>query len=84
MALSQVKKSRNSVDRHVNRLYLLETNFKLVLKDPEQNNVQEVMKEGTCGPKWEAVELAKVRWIRYVPGINWRRGSVKYSDIYLM
>ena len=77
-------KSRNSVDRLVNRLYLLETNFKLVLKDPEQNNVQEVMKEGTCGPKREAAELAKVPWIRYVPGINWRRGSVKYSDIYLM
>ena len=26
----------------------LETNFKFVLKDPEQYNVQEVMKEGTC------------------------------------
>ena len=48
-------KSRNTVDR----LYPLETNFKFVLKDPEQNNLQEVMKEGTFKPKREAAELAK-------------------------
>ena len=58
-------KSRNPVDR----LYPLETNFKFVLKDSEQNKVQEVMKEGTCRPKREAAELAKVR-MRYAPGIN--------------
>ena len=62
-------KSRNTVDRPVNRLYPLETNFKFVLKDSEQNKVQEVMKEGTCRPKREVAELAKVR-IRYAPGIN--------------
>ena len=39
-------KSRNTVDRPVNRLYPLETKFKFVLKDSEQNKVQEVMKEG--------------------------------------
>ena len=71
------------VDRPVNRLYPLETNFKFVLKDSEQNKVQEVMKEGTCRPKREAAELAKVR-MRYAPGINWRGGSVKYSDTFLM
>ena len=37
-------KSRNTVGRPANRLYLLETNFKFVSKDPEQNKVQEVMK----------------------------------------
>ena len=57
------------VDRPVNRLYPLETNFKFVLKDSEQNKVQEVMKEGTCRPKRKAAELAKVR-MRYTPGIN--------------
>ena len=57
------------VDRPVNRLYPLETNFKFVLKDSEQNKVQEVMKEGTCRPKREAEELAKVR-MRYAPGID--------------
>ena len=41
------------------------------------------MKEGTCRPKREAAELAKVR-MRYPPGIDWRGGSVKYSDTYLM
>ena len=41
------------------------------------------MKEGTCRPKQEAAELAKV-WTRYAPGINFRGGSVKYSDTYLM
>ena len=61
--------SRNTVDRPVNRLYPLETNFKFVLKDSEQNKVQEVMKEGTCRPKREAEELAKVR-MRYAPGID--------------
>ena len=44
----------------MNRLYPLETNFKFTLKDPEQNNVQEVVNEGTCRPKREAAELAKV------------------------
>ena len=39
-------KSRNTVDRPVNRLHPLETNFKFVLKDSEQNKVQEVMKKG--------------------------------------
>ena len=34
-------KSRNTVDRPVNRLYPLETNFKFVLKDPEQSGVPE-------------------------------------------
>ena len=72
-----LRKSRNTVDRPVNRLYPLETNFKFVLKDSEQNKVQEVMKEGTCRPKREAAELSKVR-MRYAPGINSRRGSVKY------
>ena len=57
------------VDRPVNRLYPLETNFKFVLKDSEQNKVQEVMKEGTCRPKREAAELGKVR-MRDAPGIN--------------
>ena len=46
--------SSNTVDRPVNRLYLLETNFKFVLKDPEQSNVSEDMKEGACRPKREA------------------------------
>ena len=64
-------KSRNTVDRPVNRLHPLETNFKFVLKDSEQNKVQDVMKEGTCRPKREAAELAKVR-MRYALGINWR------------
>ena len=62
-------KSRNTVDRPVNRLHPLETNFKFVLKDSLQNKVQEVMKEGTCRPKREAAELAKVR-MRYAPGID--------------
>ena len=62
-------KSRNTVIRSVYRLYPLETNFKFVLKDSEQNKVQEVMKEGTCRPKREAAELAKVR-MRYAPGSN--------------
>ena len=53
-----LRKSRNTVDRPVNGLYLLETNFKFVLKDPE---VQEAMKEGTCRPKREVAEIAKVR-----------------------
>ena len=69
-------KSRNNVDRSVNSLYPLEINFKFVWKDFEQNKVQGVMKEGTCRPKRQA---AKVR-IYYVPGFNWRGGSVKYSD----
>ena len=63
------RKSRNTVDRLVYRLYPLETNFKFVIKDSELNKVQEVMKEGTCRPKREAAALAKVR-IRYAPGIN--------------
>ena len=62
-------KSRNTVNRLVNRLYPLKINFKFVLKNSEQNKVQEVMKEGTCRPKREAAELAKVR-MRYAPGIN--------------
>ena len=62
-------KSRNTVDRPVNRLYPLETNFKFVLKDSEQNKVQEAMKEGICRTKREAAELAKFR-MRYVPNIN--------------
>ena len=70
------------VDRPVNRLYPLETNFKFVLKDSEQNKVQEVMKEGICRPKREAAELAKVR-MRYAPGINRRGVSVKYRVNYL-
>ena len=47
-------KSRNTVDRPVNRLYPLETKFKFVLKDSEQNKVQEVMKEGVyfCRELW--------------------------------
>ena len=57
------------VDRPVNRLYPLETNFKFVLKDSEQNKVQEAMKEGICRTKREAAELAKFR-MRYVPNIN--------------
>ena len=76
-------KSRNTVDRPVNRLYPLETNFKFVLTDSEQNKVQAVMKEGTCRPKREDTELEKFR-MRYAPGINWRGGSGKYSDIYLL
>ena len=72
-----LRKSRNTVDRPVNRLYPLETNLKFVLEDSEQNKVQEVMKEGTCRPKREAAELSKVR-MRYAPGINSRRSSVKY------
>ena len=75
-------KSRNTVDRPINRLYPLETDFKFVLKDSEQNKVHEVMKEGACRPKREVAELGKVR-MRYAPGINWRGGSVKYSDTYL-
>ena len=75
-------RSRNTVDRPVNRLYPLETNFKSLLKDPEQNNVHEVIKEGTCRPKREAEKLAKFR-MRYAPDINWRGDSVKYSDTYL-
>ena len=62
-------KSRNTVDRPVNRLYPLETNFKFVLKDSEQNKVQDVMKEETCRPKRESAELAKAR-MRYTPAIN--------------
>ena len=75
-------KSRNTVDRPINRLYPLETDFKFVLKDSEQNKVHEVMKEGACRPKREVAELGKIR-MRYTPGINWRGGSVKYSDTYL-
>ena len=56
-------KSRNTADRPVNRQY------PFVLTDSEQNKVHEVMKEGLCGPKQEAAELAKFR-IRYAPGIN--------------
>ena len=70
-------KSRNTVDRPVNRLYPLETNFKFVLKDPGQNKVQEVMKEGTCRSKREAAELAKVR-TRYASDVKWRGDSVKH------
>ena len=55
------------VDRPVNRLYPLETNFKFVLKDSEQNKVQDVMKEGTCRPKREAAECVRMR---YALGIN--------------
>ena len=69
-------------DRPVNRLHPLETNFKFVLKDLEQNNAQEVITETTCRLKRETSELAKVQMC-YVPGIN-KRGSVKYSDTYLM
>ena len=50
-------------------MYPLKTNFKFLLKDSEQNKVQEIMKERTYRPKREAAELAKVR-IRYAPGIN--------------
>ena len=64
-----LRKSRNTVDRLVNRLYPLETNFKFVLKDPGQNKVQEVMKEGTCRSKREAAELAKVR-TRYASDVK--------------
>ena len=67
----------------MNRLYPLETNFKFTLKDLGQNDVQEVLNEGTCRPKREAAELAKV-WMCYVLGINWGGGSVKYFDTYLM
>ena len=70
-------KSRNTVDRPVNRLYPLETNFKFVLKDPGQNKVQEVMKEGTCRSKREAAELAKVR-TRYASDVKWRGDSLKH------
>ena len=70
-------KSRNTVDRPVNRLYPLETNFKFVLKDPGQNKVQEVMKEGTCRSKREAAELAKVP-TRYASDVKWRGDSVKH------
>ena len=66
--------SRNTVDRPVNRLYSMETNLRFVLKDPEQR---------ICRPKWEDVELAKVR-MSYAPVINWRGSTVKYSDTYLM
>ena len=62
-------KSRNTVDRPVNRLYPLETNFKFVLKDSKQNRVQEVIKEGTCRFKRKAAELAKVR-MRCAPDIT--------------
>ena len=41
------------------------------------------MKEGTCRPKREAAELAKLR-MRYAPRIDRRGRSVKYSDTYLM
>ena len=75
-------KSRNTVDRPVNRLHPLETNFKFVLKDLEQNNAQEVITETTCRLKRETSELAKVQMF-YVPGIN-KRGGVKYFDTYLM
>ena len=61
----------------------METNFKFVLKDSEQNKVLEAMKEGICRTKREAAELAKFR-MRYAPNINWREDSVKYSDTYLM
>ena len=54
-----------------------------MLNDPEQNNVQQVIKEGTCRPKREAAKLAGV-WMRYAQGMNWREGSVKYSDTYLI
>ena len=40
-------------DRPVNRLHPLETNFKFVLKDFEQNNAQEVITEATCRLKRE-------------------------------
>ena len=64
--------SSNIVDRPVNRLYLLETNFKFVLKDSEQSNTPEDMKEGACRRKREATELAKVR-MHYNPGIKLKR-----------
>ena len=76
-----LRKSRNTVDRPVNRPYPLETNLKFVLEDSEQNKVQEVMKEGTCRPKREAAELAKVRMC-YPPGIDWRGGSVKLLHLF--
>ena len=54
-----------------------------MLKDHEQNNAQEVIKEGTYRPKREAAKLGEV-WMRYAQGRNWREGSGKYSDTNLI
>ena len=51
----------------------METDFKLVLKDSEQSNVPEDMKEGTHRPKREPAELVKV-WMCYISGINLNGG----------
>ena len=75
-------KSRNTVNRLVSRLYPLKINFKFVLKNSEQNKVQEVMKEGTCRPKREAAELAKFECA--IPLASTEEGAVLNSYTYLM
>ena len=68
-------KTRNLIDRPVNRLYVVETNFRFILKGDKQGSDQK--DEAKSRPKWNAAELAKLR-IKYVSSINWRGGSAKY------
>ena len=60
-------KTRNIIDRPVNRLYPVETNFQFVLKGDKQRSDQK--DEANSRPKQNAAELAKLR-IKYASGIN--------------
>ena len=60
-------KTRNIIDRPVNRLYRVETNFQFVLKGDKQRSDQK--DEANSRPKQNAAELAKLR-IKYASGIN--------------
>ena len=60
-------KTRNIIERSVNRLYPVETNFQFVLKDDKQGSDQN--DEANTRPKRNAADLAKLR-IKYASGIN--------------
>ena len=60
-------KTRNIIDRPVNRLYPVETNFQFVLKGDKQGSDQK--DEANSRPKRNAAELAKLR-IKYASGIS--------------
>ena len=60
-------KTRNIIDRPVNRLYLVETNFQFVLKGYKQGSDQK--DKANTRLKENAADLAKLR-IKYASGIN--------------
>ena len=60
-------KTRNIIDRPVNRLYPVETIFQFVLKGEKQGTDQK--DEANTRPKGNAADFAKLR-INYASGIN--------------